>query len=230
MPKALLRPAAALSLAAAALGPCAAQAAVTTYQVTQTYDQVVYNNTHPSWDTVFTGTFQYDDVAHTVSNLQGTLTQAMTGNTASRTLSFQRASTYDATLGGLRVSTFLLDSTDVFQGGGYATGGMKEFGNQNAYVTVFVPTAALTAALTPDQTDALAYGDCTPGSLMGMGMGAKTCMTGWVNHTKANLAGGTMQGTYPITQTISAVPEPRAALLMLLGLPLLALRRRAGRD
>lgn len=36
--------------------------------------------------------------------------------------------------------------------------------------------------------------------------------------------------TYGLTMSVSAVPEPQAALLMLLGLPLLALRRRTTRD
>ena len=35
--------------------------------------------------------------------------------------------------------------------------------------------------------------------------------------------------TYGLSLSVSAVPEPQAALLMLLGLPVLALRRWAGR-
>lgn len=198
-------------------GAACAQAATQTYNVVETFDQVVYNSTHPTWDTIFTGTFDFDAATQTVSNLRGSLTQAMTGNTASRQLSYQLSSVYDPALGGFIVTTFLQNSTDVFQGGGFAVGGMKEFGNQNAYATIFVNATDPTATLTSAQIDKLAYADCTPGSLMGMSS-TKTCMTGWVNHAKLNLAGGTMQGTYPITQvTTAAVPEPETWALVLAG-------------
>ena len=212
-------------------GSAGAQAATTTYNVTQTYNQVVYDSNHPTWDTVFTGSFVFDSATQTVSNLTGSLSQAMSGNTTFRELTHQLSSVYDANLGGLLVSTFYQNSTDVFLGGGFTTGGMKEFGNQNAYVTVFVNLANPTASLTAGQIDKLAYGDCTDGGLMGRS-NPKTCMTGWVNHAKANLAGGTMQGTYPITQTITAaVPEPETYAMFLAGLGLMAgiARRRAAK-
>jgi hypothetical protein len=199
-----------------------------TYSVTQMYNQVVYDATNPAWDTYFTGTFDFNEHTGTVSNLQGSLSQAMTGNTAFRALDYQLSSVYDATLGGLLVSVFHQNTTDVFQGGGFVTGGMKEYGNQNAYATIFVNTLDPTAALTTAQVAKLAYGDCTTGSLMGMGTGAKTCMTGWVG-SASDLSGGTMQGTYPITQTIAAVPEADTWAMLLAGLGLVgfAARRRA---
>lgn len=205
-----------------------AQATVTTYNVTERFNQVVYNST-PDRDTYFTGTFDFDSATQTVSNLQGLLTQAMTNADpalqATRYLSHQLSSIYDAALGGLLVSSFYQNTTDVFQDGGFATGGRRQFGNQNAYVTIFVNLLDPEAALTPAQNYELAYGDCTTGSLMGS-MG--TCMTGWLTSTGAK--GGTMQGVDQITQTITAaVPEPETYAMFMAGLGLIgfiARRRR----
>jgi hypothetical protein len=204
-----------------------AHASPQTYHVVETFNQVVYDASHPDWDTLFTGSFDYDPLTRTVSNLQGSLSQAMSGNTTFRDLRYQLSSVYDATLGGFIVTTFFQDSTDVFLGGGFAPGGMKTFGNQNASATIFVNADDPTAALTAAQIDRLAYADCTDGGLMGK-TSPQTCMTGWVNHAKLNLAGGTMQGTYPISQTITAaVPEPASWALMLAGAgTLVSLRQR----
>ncbi|WP_226496246.1 PEP-CTERM sorting domain-containing protein [Ferribacterium limneticum] len=205
-----------------------AQATVTTYNVTERFNQVVYNSA-PDRDTYFTGTFDFDSATQTVSNLQGLLSQAMTNADpalqATRYLSHQLSSVYDAALGGLLVSSFYQNTTDVFQGGGFATGGMRQFGNQNAYVTIFVNLLDPEATLTPAQNYKLAYGDCTTGSLMG-GMG--TCMTGWLSAT--GTTGGTMRGVDQITQTITAaVPEPETYAMFMAGLGLIgfiARRRR----
>lgn len=204
----------------AGFGPFA-HAAVTTYNVVETFNQVVYDSSNPTWDTIFTGSFSFDDATQTVANLQGTLTQAMSGNTTSRLLSYQLSSVYDASLGGLTVTTFFQDSTDVFAGGGFAPGGKSTYGNQNAYATIFVNTVDPTAALSEAQVDKLAYADCTTGGLMK----GTVCMTGWVNRSATNLAGGTMKGTYPITQLITAapVPEPSSAAMALAGLALTGL-------
>jgi len=215
-----------LGALSAILGTHSAYATVTTYNVTERFNQVVYNGT-PDRDTYFAGTFEFDSDTQTVSNLQGLLSQAMTnavpGLQATRQLSYQLSSIYDATLGGLLVTSFYQNTTDTFSnsGGiagvtGWATGGTKSLGNQNAYVTIFVNLADPTAALTSAQNNKLAYGDCTTGSLMGA-MG--TCMTGWL--TAAGATGGTMRGVDQITQTITAaVPEPESYAMLLAGLGL----------
>ncbi len=225
-----------VSIACGVLLMCAgiqsAQASTTTYNVTQTFNQVVYNSSHPTWDTVFTGSFSFDTATNTVSNLMGSLSQAMTGNVGSRQLNYQLSSVYDAVLGGLLITSFHQNSTDVFSnsGGvsgvtGWATGGSKSFGNQNAYSTIFVNVTNPTAALTTAQIGKLAYADCTTGSLMGK---MNMCMTGYINPI-TGLQGGTMQGTFPISQTISAaVPEPETYAMLLAGLGLMGsiVRRR----
>lgn len=220
---------------AIAIGLPAAEAAVTTYSVTQSYNQVVYDASHPDWDTIFTGTFTYDNVSQTVSDLQGSLTEAMTGNTLSVPLIHQLSSASDG-MGGLLVSVFAMNTTDVFAGGGFATGGRYTFGNFNAYVTIDVPLSDPTAALSEAQIGMLAYADCAAGGLMPMNLPPEqrtVCMTGWLDPTKTPPAGGTMKGTWPISQTIAtvaAVPLPATSALLLSGLgfsSVLARRRQA---
>lgn len=231
-----LRPSGATAVAAAlamSLSLPAAEAAVTTYSVTQTYNQVVYDASHPDWDTIFTGTFTYDDLSQTVGNLQGSLTEAMTGNTLSVPLVHQLSSVSDG-MGGLLVSVFALESTDVFAGGGFATGGRYTFGNFNAYVTIDVSLSDPTAALDEARIGKLAYADCAAGGLMPMNLPPEertVCMTGWQDPTRSPPAGGTMKGTWPITQTIAPVatvplPAGCALLLSALGLSGALARRR----
>lgn len=109
-----------------------------------------------------------------------------------------------STAGGLvTTSIFLENSTDVFSGGGYASGGVMTDGSLNAFFTL-VFDAANPLNTTLAITNEMAYGDCT-----GLGlMSGIMCMTG---HESL----GTMNGA-PSSLSISevsAVPVPAAAWL-----------------
>lgn len=181
----------------------AAQAARLTYTVTAIFYEP---DTQPN-NTVFTGSFVYDTTTHAISGLHGTLSESMTGDgedPATQTLvplNYQLAAVSDGQ-GGQRVSAFALNTTNVFQGGGFATGGMKYFGypaawnaaTANAYVTIDVNLTNPLIPPTANQLALLAYGDCNEGGMMG-----NTCMTGHVG-------GGTMSAT-PLSQTVTLVPQ-----------------------
>ncbi len=205
------------------------------YRITTTFFEP---DTQPR-NTIFQGSFDYNEHTRTISNLQGLLSEAMSGTDASDmawvSLSHQLVSWHDDTLGGTFAATFKNASTSTFWSGwggdgwspaaGIAVGGTyagfpKATTNPgNAYALIFVPDTP-TAALTQAQIDKLAYADCSPmqgpGGLLGGGMMGATCMTG------TSVAGygalGTMSG-YPLSQSITAaVPEPPASLLALLGM------------
>ncbi len=187
------------------------------YSIVETFHEPM---TQPN-DSIFTGTFTFNATNHTVSNLKGSLTQSMTkadptcvgtmmnpcaygGPMTEVALGYQLSSVA-ATLGGvdgLLVTTFALNSTDVFDAGGFAPGGTQYYGltagtpnNHNAYAMIFVNTTDPTVALVQAQTDGLAYADCTAGGMM-----MTSCMTG------TTIAGygrkGTMNGE-PVTQVIT---------------------------
>lgn len=229
-----------LALAAALLSFAgAAQAHEVMYNVTQVYFEPM---TQPK-NTIFTGSFFYNEHTQTVSGLRGFLTQSMTGtgtgsdpyyDMAQIELTHQLSAILDPVLGGLLVTTFLNDNTNTFStmGGGDGWSPGSGFGLHyafpganpgNAYARIFVNIADPTASLTQAQLDKLAYADCTPEGMMGA-----TCMTG------TTVAGygaiGSMDG-YPMSQTIAAVPEPETYALFLAGLGLLgvAARKRAAR-
>ncbi|MDD4882113.1 MAG: PEP-CTERM sorting domain-containing protein [Gallionellaceae bacterium] len=220
-----------------------AQAAVTTYNVVETFHEP---DTQPS-DSIFTGSFTFDDVSMTVSNLSGWLTESMTGSgtgpapyydMTQLNLTHQLSSVYDPVLGGLLVTTFLNDNTHTFTtmtggdgwtpGAGVAVGGVyygfpaPAANPGNAYAMIFVNTTDPTAPLTQAQINKLAYADCAPGGMMGA-----VCMTGTTVAGYGSI--GTMSG-YPVSQTITAaVPEPETYALMLSGLGMvgfIARRRR----
>ena len=177
-------------------------AAQLTYNVTAIFYEP---DTQPN-NTIFTGTFVYDTTTQAISGLKGTLSESMTGDgvdPATQTLvplNYQLSSVSDGQ-GGQLISAFALNTTNVFQGGGFATGGMKYFGypaawnaaTANAYVTINVNLTNPLTPLTANPLALLAYGDCKGGGMMG-----KTCMTG-------HAGGGTMSAT-PFSQTITLAP------------------------
>lgn len=213
-----------------------AEAAVTTYKVQETFFEP---DTQPN-DSIFIGTFDFDDVTKTVTNLKGILSESMTGTSAVYpndtmtwlTLDYQLSSVYDPALGGLLVTTFKNNNTNTFwtgtggdgwspQAGVDAGGvyyGFPRAGNNpgNAYAMIFVNTTNPLAALTQAQIDKLAYADCAQGGMMGA-----VCMTGT---SKAGYGAiGTMSG-YPVSQTITLaapVPEPETYAMLMAGLGLM---------
>jgi hypothetical protein len=182
------------------------------YSVVETFHEPM---TQPN-DTILTGTFTIDLTHGTVSNLTGTLTQAMTKNGGvfgppmTTVDLLHQLSSEAVTLGGvagLLVTTFALPTTNTFDPSGFAPGGTEYYGLGtgatnpkmggvgNAYAMIFVNTADPTAALAQAQIDRLAYADCTAGGMM-----MNTCMTG------TTMAGygreGTMMGQ-PESQVVT---------------------------
>ncbi|MDT8283449.1 MAG: fibronectin type III domain-containing protein, partial [Gammaproteobacteria bacterium] len=190
---------------------------ITAYEVVETFFEPA---TQPK-DSIFIGTFTFNSTSSTVSNLRGTLSESMTGDSIAYPndnmtwllLDNQLSSVSDPVLGGLLVTTFRNPTTDTLfvsdgsDGWSPGTGFGLYFGFDftapgvnpgNAYAMIFVNTLDPTAALTLDQIDKLAYADCAPGGMM-----AATCMTG------TTIAGygtaGTMGG-YPVSQVITRLP------------------------
>ncbi|HTR22345.1 MAG TPA: hypothetical protein VMI10_00055 [Terriglobales bacterium] len=176
-----------------------------TYNIVTTFVEPM---TTPN-NSIFRGAFSYDVTTKTVTNLYGVITESMTQQTTVPTpemttvaLGNQLSSLSDNN-GGQLVSTFALNTANVFDGGGFTTGGTKYYGYStgatnpvhggtgNAYVTVDINLSDPASALSSAQIALLVYGDCT-----NLGMMGNTCMTG-VN------GGGTMMG-YPLSQTVVA--------------------------
>jgi hypothetical protein len=222
-----------------------AQAALINYNVVETF---IEPQTQPR-DTIFTGSYTFDDVTGTVSNLSGYLTQSMTG-TASGSPPYYDMSQVHLTnqlssvpvtidgVDGLLVTTFLNNDTNTFatlgpDDDGWAPGsgsaihyGFPGGANPgNAYARIFVNTSDPTATLMQSQIDMLAYADCTPGGMMSV-----TCMTGTTVDGYGTI--GSMSG-YPVSQvtTVAPVPLPGSYIMMLSALGLMSfmgLRRKEG--
>jgi hypothetical protein len=173
---------------------------LTQYTVTATFYEP---DTQPN-DSIFTGTFILNSTTGSVSDLQGTLTESMTGPPMqSVSLRHQLSSQSDGQ-GGLLVTTFALNTTNTFYGGGFApTSGSglydgypnRQESAANAYAMIYINPANPTATLTSAQLSRIAYADCTAGGMMG-----DVCMTG------TSIAGygmvGTMSG-FPVSQKIT---------------------------
>lgn len=210
-----------------------AMAAIQTYSVTTKFTEP---DTDPA-NTWFVGTFSFNTVSKTVSGLQGWLSQSMTGtidfNPATGIngtddmswvqLTNQLDAIYDASLGGLLVTTFLNSTTSTFvnqtgstpDGWTPGTGHTRNNGSDNAYARIFVNTVDPLVALTSAQINKLAYADCTPGGMMG-----PTCMTGTSSAGYGRV--GTMGG-FPVSQTmtlLSTTPVPEADTYAMLALGL----------
>jgi len=183
------------------------------YAVVETFHEPM---TQPN-DTIFTGTFTYDVTNKVVSNLAGSLTEAMTkvngvyGPPMTTVALTHQLSATPVTLGGvegLLVTTFALSTTNTFDPSGFAPGGTEYYGLSsgapnprnggvgNAYAMVFVNTTDPTAALAQEQIDKLAYADCTAGGMM-----MSTCMTGTTMAGYGRM--GTMMGV-PVSQVTTA--------------------------
>ena len=171
---------------------------MTNYSVTETFYEP---DTQPN-NSIFTGTFTLDSTSGVVSNLQGYLTESMTGPPMTKVpLTYQLSAVSDGS-GGLLVTTFALNTTNTFSEGGFAPGSPGLYygfpsatnpgagGIGNAYAMIYVNLANPTSPLTPAQVSKLAYADCAAGGMMG-----STCMTGY--------SGAGTMGGYPVSQTIT---------------------------
>lgn len=220
----LMQASIALASGLALMAP-ASHAATSSYNVTTTWFEP---QTQPR-DSVFVGSFDYDSATHTVTNLQGKLSESMTRTGANLAypndsmawldLSYQLVSWYDGSLGGTFAAAFKNNNTHTFYN---AAPGATDFWSPqvgvdngaifygfpvkasnpgNAYALIFVPDDPL-AALSQAQRDKLAYADCTPTATGGMMMGGG--MMGSVCMTGTSVAAygsaGSMDG-YPKMQT-----------------------------
>jgi hypothetical protein len=185
---------------------------ITIFNVIETFFEP---DTQPR-NSIFVGSFTFNSTTSTVSNLHGSLSEAMTGNPIpypNDTMNWlplnNQLSSVPATLGsmnGLLITTFNLTTTNTLWTGSGGDGWLPGTGfglyygypganPGNSYARIFVNTANPTAALTQTQIDKLAYADCAAGGMMG-----STCMTGTTVTGYGTI--GTMSG-YPVSQVIT---------------------------
>ena len=120
---------------------------VATYGVTEVFKEP---NTSPN-NTIFTGVFTYDSSTQAITNLYGSLTESMNqeatvsaSEMSAVALSYQLSSISDGD-GGVLVTTYALDTTNVFDSGstdyyGHSSGATNPShgGTGNAYATMDV--------------------------------------------------------------------------------------------
>jgi len=164
-----------------------------------------------AYDTVFTGTFDWDETTETLSNLMGVMNSGMITTDQNISLTYHLDTSIDES-GQVTASVFKENTTDVFMEGGYQKGAAFKYGisfdpeyqgdltpNENAYFSFSFDKATMLA-----DVSSIVYADCTPGGLMG----AIVCMTG------STLVGS--MNAVPLSLSISevsAVPVPAAAWL-----------------
>ncbi|MDD4915891.1 MAG: VPLPA-CTERM sorting domain-containing protein [Methylococcales bacterium] len=187
------------------------------YDVTLTFYEPSYAVSGVGYsNSVFTGSFVYDFTTSSITSLTGTLSEAMTGCDSAAlgcspivpqnllTLTYMPVASSSDGNGGVIASTFLLNTTTIYQTGSYDTSALiKNASIANAYATIDVSAAQLNGTnpnLASSSFSNLFYGDCTPGGMMGT-----ACMTGWGTSSGAGSMGG-----YPISEVVTAVPVPAA--------------------
>ncbi|MEI7870251.1 MAG: PEPxxWA-CTERM sorting domain-containing protein [Candidatus Methylumidiphilus sp.] len=158
-------------------------------------------------DSTFAGTFNYG--GGVITNLMGVFTDnAM--EAAPLALNYQNVASSSDGAGGVKATVFALNGdTNVFKQGGFDyAGGIKTYGNFNAYVTIDIN--ASNPLLGPTSLNPVSAASGAQDSLMGSQTMA------W--HTNA-LTGsyGNMNDGRPISLTVAAVPEPEEWAMMLLG-------------
>jgi len=174
-----------------------------------------------AYDTVFTGTFDWDGA--TLTNLQGVMNSSMSFKEHEPNLSLSNNLITNLDGSIVTASIFLNPSSIVFATGGYdaseefmltetvGIAGMAPTPNpNNAYFTFSFDTAG--GELTPTGIGStMQYGDCMPAGMMG-----SFCMTAFgdaKDPDASRLTGeGTMSG-FSSSLTISAVPVPAAVWL-----------------
>ena len=204
-----------------------AQATVTTYNVAADFNEPQAANL-----TLFTGSFDWDDVSNTMSNFMGMMNSSMSVSIATPNLTLDQNFKVDMSgdlnnaAGMTSYSIFAVNSDNVYSDGvgvttgNYITGNGMAYGNPgssmmgivadgnadngNAYfqLTFDAATGPMSAL-----ADNMVYGDC---STLGLMMQGNACMGGEIN-------GVTMMAGTPLSLSIeaavSAVPVPAAAWL-----------------
>lgn len=211
--------------AAMVLAASASMAQATTYNVHGVFTEPTEPMGGTVGPTIFDGTFDWDGT--TLTNFTGAMNSSMASMDLDMNLQYNPVGvSYSGNT--VTASAFLVNSTNVFWGGGYATGGIKRYGgylnnnlsswdgntiNNNAYFKFSFDSTSMAGILS-----SMVYGDCTPAGMMGnpnSAVGMNTCMTGFGSQNASGLGPGTM-GAWAESLTITevaAVPVPAAAWL-----------------